>query len=379
VVVYSDGSGQIQRGDILSRRSERVKVLVIDDSALIRALLNEILGSSPDIDVVGVACDPYEAREMIKKLSPDVLTLDIEMPKMNGIAFLKNLMRLRPMPVVMISTLTQEGAPETLEALEIGAVDFVPKPRQDSTGALEKYSEVIIEKVLGASRANIQAFVDRPSFVEGSGFSTEEADSALLSGKSGKKVRREFICAIGASTGGTEAIKEVVQSLPADAPPIVITQHIPATFSESFARRVDSISKVSVCEAQHRQKIEYGCVYIAPGHSHLRVINKNGSYYCVLDTEEPVNRHRPSVDVLFDSVREAAGKYAMGILLTGMGADGAAGLARMKEAGSETVAQDEASSIVWGMPGAAVKMGAASKVLPLSKISRYLLSHALKV
>ncbi len=348
-------------------KAKTIKVLVVDDSALVRALLTELLESDARLSVVATASDPYEARELIKKHAPDVLTLDIEMPKMNGITFLKNLMRLRPLPVVMISTLTQEGAPSTLEALELGAVDFVPKPQKEGTGALERYKEIIIEKVVTAAKANIQVDLQAK---DGSSLSLVVPGNKLISPK--------FLCAIGASTGGTEAIKYVVSSLPENAPPIVITQHIPEVFSASFAQRVNACSAVKVYEAEHNQLIEKGSVYIAPGHSHLRVIQKGGSYVCKLDQQDPVNRHRPSVSVLFDSVLQAAGNQAIGVILTGMGADGADALLRMRKAGCRTVAQDEDTSVVWGMPGVAVKLGAAEKILPLKRVPNYIINEAYK-
>lgn len=342
----------------------KVKVVVVDDSALIRAMLSEIINSDPRLEVVAVACDPFEARDMIKKYNPDVLTLDIEMPKMNGLAFLKNLMRLRPLPVVMISTLTQAGAPSTLEALEFGAVDFLGKPVDASDTALELYRSQITEKVYWASKANVR---NRDAGVD-------ESPKLLTCLK--KPLKAGFICAIGASTGGTEAIKAIIQTLPADAPPIVAAQHIPAMFSTSFAKRLDSASAMKVYEASHNQPVERGCLYLAPGSCHLRIIRSNNHYICQLDQGDPVNRHRPSVEVLFDSVRAAAGSRALGVLLTGMGADGSEALLRMRQAGCETVAQDEASSVVWGMPGVAVKLNAAAKVLGIDKISRFILSQA---
>ena len=342
-------------------------MLIIDDSALIRALLSEVLKSHPDIEVVGAACDAYEARELIKQTSPDVLTLDIEMPRMNGITFLKNLMRLRPMPVVMISTLTQEGAPSTLEALELGAIDFVAKPKNEGGGALERYRDVILEKVICAANANVHTCAE----LRAVGGSKIEVDSTA-------KLKYGFLCAIGASTGGTEAIKEVVRVLPEYCPPIVVAQHIPETFSRSFAKRLNDAARVNVYEAVHGQPIEPGNVYIAPGNAHLRVALNGSAYYCELGQDEHINRHRPSVEALFDSVRNAAGKRSMGVLLTGMGADGAEALLRMREAGAFTVAQDKASSVVWGMPGAAVKLEAAEKVLPLNKVTRCILKQAFR-
>ncbi|WP_370978909.1 chemotaxis response regulator protein-glutamate methylesterase [Agaribacterium sp. ZY112] len=344
-------------------KSSVVKVLIVDDSALIRALLSEVFKSDPSIEVCGSASDPYEARELIKQLSPDVLTLDIEMPKMNGITFLKNLMRLRPMPVVMISTLTQEGAPATLEALELGAVDFVPKPKQQGADALAAYSDTICSKVKAAAKANIrQRLQDEGKDVP------KPAVPAIKPSRSG------YLCAIGASTGGTEAIKELICGFPENCPPTVIAQHIPESFSASFAKRVDSQAAPNVYEAEHDQLIEVGGVYIAPGHSHLTIKKRGGQYYCHLDQSDPVNRHRPSVEVLFDSVSTIAGSNCSGVLLTGMGADGAEALLRMRKAGALTVAQDESSSVVWGMPGAAVAIDGASKVLDLHKIAAVVLA-----
>ncbi len=348
---------------------KKIKVLIVDDSAVIRSVLTEILSSDPQIDVVGGATDPYDAREKIKKLHPDVLTLDIEMPKMNGIEFLKNLMRLHPIPVVMISTLTHEGAPATLEALAIGAIDFIGKPQNQGAGAIANYSAVIIEKVLSAARSNVFAHEEKP---------TIEAKTSRKILHKKKKLKAGFICAIGASTGGTEAIKDVITSLPFHSPPIVIAQHIPAVFSASFAQRVNAISELNVCEATHGQKIEGGGVYIAPGNSHLTIKLKGGYYYCELSESEPVNRHRPSVEVLFDSVLQTAGKMALGILLTGMGTDGAHALLRMRESGCMTIAQDEPSSVVWGMPGSAVGLNAACSVLPLRKIPLCIIEQAFR-
>ncbi len=350
-----------------------IRVLIVDDSALVRALLQEVLESDSRFEVVGCAKDAFEARDLIKQLHPDVITLDIEMPKMNGIAFLKNLMRLRPMPVVMISTLTQEGAPATLQALELGAVDFVPKPKSDKDGSLEESRELIIEKVANAASAHVRAVQDQPTPVQLKNYSKTNASFVKS-----KRLKHNFLIAIGASTGGTEAIKEVITALPENSPPIVVVQHIPESFSRSYAARVDSHSAVKVYEAEHHQMIEPGSVYIAPGNMHLRVVHTAKGYMCVLKEENLVNRHRPSVEVLFDSVIDAAKDNAMGILLTGMGADGSEALLRMKEANCLTIAQDEATSVVWGMPGTAVGLGAVDKVLPLDNIASAILSAAFK-
>ena len=346
--------------------SKKIKVLIIDDSALIRQLLQEILNRDPAIEVVGTASDPLIARDKIKQLSPDVLTLDIEMPKMDGITFLRNLMRLRPMPVIMISTLTEAGADVTLEALEIGAVDFVPKPKVDVTEQLQSYANDIINKVKIASVAHVRSYTEKPIDDVPAKFS---ADAVLA--KSSKKFLKttEKIIAIGASTGGTEAIKELLIKMPANAPGIVISQHIPAAFSTPFAKRMDSCCAMNVYEAKDGQQILPGHVYIAPGSHHLIVERSGARYHCRLNDGPPVNRHKPSVDVMFRSVSQNVGPNSIGAILTGMGADGAVGLREMQETGAPTIAQDEKSSVVWGMPGEAVKLGAADHVLPLEKIT----------
>lgn len=348
-------------------KTNKIKVVIVDDSALVRALLTEVLNSDPRLEVVGVAVDPYAAREIVKKENPDVMTLDVEMPRMNGIAFLKNIMRLRPMPVVMVSTLTQEGAPTTLEALEIGAIDYLPKPKTTGDAGLVQYRDLIIEKVINAARANMAAFEWRR---------TESSGRVAPPKEPGRQLIRNFICAIGASTGGTEAIKEVLMCLPKESPPVVVAQHIPASFSSSFAQRLDSHSELNVVEATDNLPIKSGNAYLAPGDDHLRIAKSSYGYVCKLDKGPPVNRHRPSVEVLFQSVREVMGSNSMGILLTGMGADGAQALREMRETGCYTIAQDEVTSVVWGMPGAAVKLDAAVKVLPLHKIAQAILQRS---
>lgn len=340
-----------------------IKVLIVDDSPLIRGLLTEILQQADDLKVVGSAEDPYQAREMIKSLNPDVITLDIEMPKMDGISFLRNLMRLRPMPVVMISTLTQQGSPITLEALEIGAVDFIAKPKVNVAEQFQHYAETVQEKVRTAATARL-----RP-------YKTSEAAAHKAQLPTGQSFERNAIIAIGASTGGTEAIKEVLVQMPKDAPPIVITQHIPPVFSTSFAMRMDKTCAMRVKEAEDGDILEFGHVYIAPGDKHLKVVSKGLNKVCVLDDGELVNRHKPAVDVLFDSLKPFA-KYVSAVLLTGMGSDGARGLLGLLEAGAKTAAQDEQTSVVWGMPKAAVDMNAAQKVLPLQNVAAHLLKSS---
>jgi two-component system, chemotaxis family, protein-glutamate methylesterase/glutaminase len=351
----------------------KVRVLIIDDSVLIRKILTEIFNSSHDIEVVGAAADPLIAREMIKLLNPDVLTLDIEMPHMDGITFLKNLMRLRPTPVVMISTLTEKGAEATLEALTLGAVDFVAKPKVDVVNTLNTYADDIISKVKMAARANVSNDNNRP-------LKTRDADKPLANGnlKAEPAKKRTLISnkiiAVGASTGGTEAIKAVVKGLPADTPPIVITQHLPAAFSESFVRHIDLITAMTASIPKHGQIVEVGNIYLAPGDRHMTVIKDGIRYVIQLHDSEPVNRHKPAVDVMFRSVASSAGGNAVGVLLTGMGSDGAIGMKEMHDVGAKTVIQDEQSSVVWGMPGAALKLGCTDYILPLDEISNKIIA-----
>ncbi|MAA76369.1 MAG: chemotaxis response regulator protein-glutamate methylesterase [Salinisphaeraceae bacterium] len=337
-----------------------IRVLLIDDSALVRQLLSELLASDPEIEVVGTAPDPYVARQKIKALNPDVLTLDVEMPRMDGLTFLDNLMRLRPLPVIMVSSLTARGADATLRAMELGAIDFVTKPQVGVAEGLKAYGEELITKVKAAARARVRAR-EAPSPRTGRERLALEIRTT------------DQVLAIGASTGGTEAIREVLECLPPDCPPTVITQHIPAQFSDSFARRLDASSAMSVAEARDGLQLRHGHAYVAPGDQHLEVVRSGALYYTRLNRGEPVNRHRPSVDVLFNSVARACGRNAVGALLTGMGKDGAEGLLAMRQAGALTLAQDEKTSVVWGMPGAAVKIDAAQHVLPLNQIAPYLL------
>lgn len=334
---------------------KKIKVLVVDDSPVFRTLLTQIIRSDAELEVIAAAEDPYEARELIKKLNPDVLTLDIEMPKMNGVQFLKNLMRLRPMPVVMISTLTQHGADATLTALELGAVDYFPKPAVENTADLTGYKELINEKIKTAARANV--------------FHQDVASKSSVAEISGKCSNTDII-AIGASTGGTEAIKKLLSQLPAGLPPIVMTQHISALFSPSFARRLDDHSAIHVQELSEQQVVlEKGHAYLAPGDQHLVVIRKGDKLIAVRDDRPLVSRHKPSVDVMFDSVAETVGSRAIGIILTGMGQDGAQGLLKIQQSGGQTIAQDKATSVVWGMPRVAVEMNAADYILSLDSVA----------
>lgn len=333
------------------------RVLVVDDSPTVRQVLTQIINSSPSLEVVDTAADPYQAREKIKKYNPDVLTLDIEMPKMDGISFLKNLMRLRPMPVIMISTLTEKGSQASIDALEIGAFDCIQKP-SNLGNDLEAYADLIIEKLNAAANANIQV-------LEETHFKSPNTDKRNKNIVCDPKLNAIF--AVGASTGGTEAIKELLLTMPLNCPPIVIAQHIPPVFSASYAQRMDRICDINVHEATHNDVLKPGNAYIAPGSSHMVLAKHKFGYKVLLNEDPPVNRHRPSVDVLFDSVAEVAGKNAIACLLTGMGVDGAKGLLHIKETGAYTVVQDESTSVVWGMPGAAVRLDAHEIVLPLKK------------
>lgn len=352
--------------------SAKTKVLIVDDSALVRKLMTDILNSDPELEVVGTAIDAHAAREKIKQLHPDVITLDIEMPKMDGITFLKNLMRLNPLPVIMVSTLTEKGAEVTLDALDAGAIDFVSKPKIDVSNTLEEYSDEIISKVKAAAKVRVRRYeANRSNSARSVNGSSNGAAVKSVNGSSGKS--RHFkttdkIIAIGASTGGTEAIREVLEKLPITAPGIVITQHIPEYFSKAFADRVNLSCAITVSEAKDGDIVLPGHAYIAPGNKHLLVRKDGARWRCKLTDADPVNRHRPSVDVLFNSVAECAGQNALGVILTGMGKDGARGLKIMRDAGANTIAQDEASSVVWGMPGSAVELNAASEILPLNKI-----------
>ncbi|MDH3342086.1 MAG: chemotaxis response regulator protein-glutamate methylesterase [Gammaproteobacteria bacterium] len=350
---------------------KKISVLIVDDSAVVRRILKEILSSDKEIEVVGTAMDPYIARDKIKRLHPDVLTLDVEMPKMDGISFLRNVMRLRPMPVVMISSLTQQGADIALEALSIGAVDYISKPKIDVAHELSGYAEEIIEKVKAAAGAKVLPNVSETSVIKAASQKLLDPINRLRKNKpKGKLKTTEKIVAIGASTGGTEAIKEILINMRPDSPAIVIAQHIPKAFSTAFSKRMDSLSPMAVCEAKDGQHVLPGHAYIAPGDLHLTLVREGARYYIKLDDGEPCNRHKPSVDVMFRSVEEAAGDNALGVILTGMGADGAKGLKQMHDSGSKTIAQDENSSVVWGMPGEAVKLEAADYVLPLNKIAQ---------
>ncbi len=344
-----------------------IKVLIVDDSALMRALLTEIISGAGDLEVVGSAPDPIAAREMIKALNPDVLTLDVEMPRMDGLDFLERLMRLRPMPVIMISSFTAAGSEVTLRALELGAVDFLAKPQAGNLALLEAYADEIRDKIRAASTARLKA-APRVAVAPAPTPAPAEAEFS-------PRLLNEMVIGIGASTGGTEAIKDVLAALPAQVPPIVMVQHMPETFTPSFAKRLDSLSKLTVIEARGGERLKPGTAYLAPGHSHMRVRKVAGGYQLDLSQDEPVNRHRPAADVLFHSLAEQFGKRAIGMILTGMGKDGALGLLAMRQAGAWNIGQDQASCVVYGMPREAAAVGALDEVASLERIPRELLNR----
>ncbi len=345
----------------------KIKVLVIDDSALIRSLLTEIINSQRDMEVVGAAPDPLIARDMIKQLNPDVLTLDVEMPKMDGLDFLSRLMRLRPMPVLMVSTLTEKGSEITMRALELGAVDFVTKPKVSISSGMHEYTDVIADKIRIASKARVKQLVK-----------TADNNGHVPSALKNPLISSEKLLIIGASTGGTEAIKAFLTQMPSDSPGILITQHMPAGFTKSFAERLDAICSITVKEARGGERILPGHAYIAPGDQHLLLQRSGANYMTKLSDAEPVSRHKPSVDVLFESAAKAAGKNAIGIIMTGMGKDGAAGMMKMRQAGAYNFAQNEASCVVYGMPKEAVAHGGVNEEIHLNDLPKVVLNYLSK-
>ncbi len=346
---------------------QKIKVLCVDDSALIRSLMTEIINGQPDMTVVATAPDPLVARELIKQHNPDVLTLDVEMPRMDGLDFLEKLMRLRPMPVVMVSSLTERGSEITLRALELGAVDFVTKPKVGIRDGMLDYSEKLADKIRAAARARVRHA--QPARAPGA---APAGHAPMLNNP---LVSTEKLVIVGASTGGTEAIRELLEPLPPDAPAVMIAQHMPPGFTKSFAQRLNGLCRITVKEAEHGERVLPGHAYIAPGHAHLLLTRSGANYIAHLSDDPPVNRHRPSVDVLFRSAAQHAGKNAVGVILTGMGRDGAAGMLDMRNAGAYTLAQDEASCIVFGMPREAIALGAADEVAPLSEMSRRVMAR----
>ncbi|MCI1192989.1 chemotaxis response regulator protein-glutamate methylesterase [Calidifontimicrobium sp. SYSU G02091] len=349
----------------------KIRVVVVDDSALVRSLLAEIINREPDMTCVGTAADPLAARETIRTLNPDVITLDVEMPRMDGLDFLARLMRLRPMPVVMVSTLTERGAETTLRALELGAIDFVAKPKIGIADGLQQLAHDITDKIRTAARAQVRRAPpppERPAH-------GAAAPGSAVPVKAMGRLSTEKIVFIGASTGGTEATKEVLVQLPPDFPAVVITQHMPPGFTRSYAARLDGLCRIRVKEATDGERVLPGHAYIAPGGLHLSVERSGANYVARVRDGEPVNRHKPSVEVLFESAARVVGPNAFGVMLTGMGGDGAKAMRAMRDAGAWNICQDEASCVVFGMPREAIAAGAANEVLPLAQIAPRLIER----
>ncbi|GLR26741.1 MULTISPECIES: protein-glutamate methylesterase/protein-glutamine glutaminase [Limnobacter] len=361
---------------------EKIKVIAVDDSALIRNLLTKIINSQPDMEMVATAPDPLIARDLIIKHNPDVITLDIEMPKMDGLEFLERIMRLRPTPVVMVSTLTQRNADVTFRSLELGAVDFVTKPKLDISQGMIDYANDITDKIRAAhaSRYRLRRLTNRvdPNEVRAAvADAIDKKQTGLALGN--RFAATEKLVLIGSSTGGTEALRAILTELPKDMPAIMITQHMPAGFTKSFADRLNQLCQITVKEAEQGERVLPGHAYIAPGDKHLQLARSGANYICHLKDGEPVNRHKPSVEVLFKSGTEISARNIIGIMLTGMGKDGAVAMAEMKKAGAYNICQDEASSVVFGMPREAIALGAADEVLPLNQIAKHLVDYLSKI
>lgn len=344
--------------------TQKIKVLIIDDSALIRSILKEVINSYPDMEAVGAAANPLQARDMIKILNPDVLTLDVEMPEMDGLTFLEKLMRLRPTPVLMISSLTERGSEAALRALELGAVDFLAKPKLGISDGMREYADDIADKIRAAYLTK-----SRLARRMAPGNTSHET----LPDLGNRITSTEKIIILGASTGGTEAIKEFLIRLPADAPGILIAQHMPEAFTKSFAARLDSLCKINVVEAQGNERILPGHAFIAPGHSHLLLKRSGANYMTELSQSAPVNHHRPSVEVLFRSAAKHAGKNVIGVMLTGMGKDGANAMLEMRQAGAYNFAQNEETCVVFGMPREAIAVGAVDEIVPIQDMAQRVL------
>jgi two-component system, chemotaxis family, protein-glutamate methylesterase/glutaminase len=345
----------------------KTKVLVVDDSALMRQLLSELISRDPSLEVVGAAVNPYVAWDKIQTLRPDVITLDVEMPRMDGLTFLEKLMRAYPIPVVMVSTLTEKGCETTLRALELGAIDFVTKPKIDVTTGTVDIANELVQKIKAAALTRPRARAVAPA--SGPVAKAPRTDALLKSS--------DQVIALGASTGGTEAIRAVLTELPPDAPGMVIVQHMPEKFTSQFAARLDTVCQIRVAEARHGDRILRGQALIAPGNQHMTVTRSGAIYSVQLNSDPPVSHHRPSVDVLFESCARFLGANVVGVILTGMGSDGARGMLAMHKAGARTIAQDEATCVVFGMPKEAIAAGGVERVVPLHEVASTMLAYAL--
>lgn len=362
--------------------SRKIRVLIVDDSASVRMTLSEIISSDPDLEVMATAADPYVAVERIRQEVPDVMFLDIEMPRMDGLTFLRKIMSQRPIPVVICSSLAEAGSDSLMQALEAGAVDVVAKPRVDTTAFLQESRMRICDAAKAAAHAKFRGVKKAPPPpVNIEAKLTADAilppfSEARVASVKAKLPETDPIICIGASTGGTEALRDVLEKLPANSPAIVIVQHMPEKFTNAFARRLNGLCAIEVKEAEDGDVLRPGLALIAPGNQHM-VIHRAGSRYTVNIVDGPhVSRHRPSVDVMFRSASQVAGRNAMGIILTGMGDDGARGLLEMRQAGSHTVAQDEESCVVFGMPKEAIQRGAAVKIVPLNRVAHEIETYA---
>lgn len=359
----------------------KIKVLVIDDSAIVRQTLTDIINADHDMEVMAVASDPYYAAKKIQKEVPDVITLDVEMPRMDGLTFLKKIMTQHPIPVIIISSLTSRGTETAIKALEYGAVDIITKPNMSTKQFIQESSMKICDAIKGAAKARVNrksiAAIKEVNKQVIQGVAPKLSADAVIQRRVGQSMLEttDMVVAVGASTGGTEALREFLMALPPDSPGIVIVQHMPEHFTRSFAERLNELCQISVKEAAENDTIIRGRALIAPGNFHVLVKRSGARYYVAINQGPLVNRHRPSVDVLFRSTAQYAGKNALGIIMTGMGDDGAQGLLEMREAGAITVAQDEKSCVVFGMPKEAIERGAAQHILPLNMIASFVNKH----
>jgi two-component system, chemotaxis family, protein-glutamate methylesterase/glutaminase len=353
----------------------RIKVMIVDDSAVVRQVLVELLGDDPGIEVIAAVADPLFAMQRMKIQWPDVIVLDVEMPRMDGVTFLRKLMQERPTPVVICSTLTEAGAPTTIEALAAGAVTVITKPKIGLKQFLNEAAQELLAAVRAAARANVKRVAPRADAAASPGVKQKNTADVILAPAGDRAMTRttEHVVAIGCSTGGTQALQVVLTELPAVCPAMVIVQHMPPTFTAAFARRLDGLCRITVKEAQNNDRVVPGCALIAPGGKHVLLQRSGAQYFVEVRDGPPVNRHCPSVDVLFRSAAKAAGRNALGIIMTGMGDDGARGLKEMRDAGSNTIAQDEATCVVFGMPKEAIRFGGVERVLPLDDLSRAIL------